>query len=185
MASRTLESMKDMDIISSDAFKVGEIVDVRYDPATWNVHSIKAKTEKSMAKTLSVGSGRSFISVAPGDYIMNDVMIMPESVSELDSVISVDKENVPALTFFERKKVVSKEGVTIGIVENVNVDTDMWTVLSVSVKLDKAAFDPLGLKKGLLSKTVIVIRSEYIEAASEMITLNQSVTDMKDEIVIE
>lgn len=185
MTSRTLESLKEMEVISSDAYKVGEIVDIRYDPATWKVIGIKAKTEKSVAKALSVGSGRSLVSIAPGEYVTNDVMLMPQFISELDSVISVDKDNAPTLSFFEKKKVVSKENVIIGMVENVNVDVDMWTVLSISIRMEKGAFEPLGLKKGLLSKTVIIVRSEYIEAVSDIITLNQSVADMKDEIVIE
>lgn len=185
MTSRTLQSLKEMEIISVDAYKVGEVLDVRYDPATWKVQGIKAKTEKGMSKALSVGSGRSLISIAPGDYTINDVMLMPQDISELDSVISVDSDNAPSLSFAENKKVVSKEGVVVGLVANVNIDTDLWSVLSISVKMDKGAFEPLGLKKGLLSKTIIIVRSEYIEAISDIITLNQSISDMKDEIVIE
>lgn len=185
MTSRTLGSLYRMDVISSDAFKIGEIEDIRYDPSTWKVQSMKVRTEKGVAKELSVGSGRSMVSVEPGDYTINDVMLMPYALKDMESVISVDKESAPALSFFERKKVVSKENVVIGIVENVNVDVDMWAVLSISVKLDKGAFEPLGLKKGLLSKTVIVVRTEYIQAASEIIMLNQSVNDMRDEIVVE
>lgn len=185
MASKTLKSLKGMEVISSDAYEIGEIVDVRYDHATWKVHGIKAKTEKGVAKSLSVGSGRSLISIAPGDYTINDVMLVPHDLDELDSIISVDSDNAPALSFAEDKKVVSRENVLIGTVTDVNIDVDLWTVLSISVKLDKGAFEPLGIKKNLFSKTVIVVRSEHIETISDIISLNQSLGDMKEEIVIE
>lgn len=185
MSSRTLGSLKEMDIITQDAYKVGQIVDIRYDPASWKVQFIKARTEKNASKMLSMGSGKSMVSLTPGDFLINDVVLIDENMDELSATVSADRDNAPTLSFMEGKKVVSREGVAIGIVQDVNVDVDLWTILSVSVRLDKGAFEPLGLKKGLLSKTVIVVRSEYIEATSDIITLNQSVTDMREEIIIE
>lgn len=185
MATRTLDSMKGLMIISADAFNIGEVTDIRYD-TNWDVVGIKAKTEKSMSKKIpAIGSGRSFIRIAPGDFIINDVMLMNEDVSDLGNTVTADADNVSALTFLEGKKVVSKENVVIGMVHNINVDTDLWTVPTISVKLDKVAFEPLNLKKGLLSKTVISIRTEHIATASDIITLNQGIEDMREEVVVE
>ena len=181
----SLESLKRMQIISSDAYSIGEIIDIRYDPSNWCVTGIRTRTEKSAAKTISAGSGKSIVQIKPSDYVINDVMLMQETLSELNSVVSQDSDNFPALSFIEGKKVSSSEGVPLGTVHNVNVDLTMWSVPSISLKLEKSAYEPLGLKKGLLSKTVIVIRSEYIQMISEIVSLNQSIVDLRNEIIIE
>jgi hypothetical protein len=185
MSMGTLETLKKMQIISADAFNVGEVVDIRYDPSNWNVVGIRAKTEKSAAKMMAAGSGKALIQIKPGDYVVNDVMLMKEHLADLKGIVEQDTENFPTLSFMEDKKVSSSEGLTLGVVQNINIDLSLWSVPSVSVRLDKGAYDMLGLKKGLLSKTVIVIHTEYIQAASDVITLNQNITDLRNEIIIE
>ena len=181
----TLDSLKKMQIISSDAYNVGEVVDIRYDPANWNVVGIRAKTEKSAAKMIAAGSGKSLIQIKPRDYVINDVMLMREHLSDLRNIVEQDTDNFPTLSFMEDKKVSSSEGLTLGVIQNVNIDISLWNVPSISVRLDKAAYDMLGLKKGLLAKTVIVIHTEYIQTASDVVTLNQNITDLRNEIIIE
>ena len=181
----TLDSLKKMQIISADAFNVGEVVDIRYNPANWNVVGIRAKTEKSAAKMIAAGSGKSLIQIKPRDYVINDVMLMREHLSDLRNIVEQDTDNFPTLSFMEDKKVSSSEGLTLGVIQNVNIDISLWSVPSISVRLDKAAYDVLGLKKGLLAKTVIVIHTEYIQTASDVVTLNQNITDLRNEIIIE
>jgi hypothetical protein len=185
MSMATLDSLKKMQIISSDAYNVGEVVDIRYDPANWNVVGIRAKTEKSAAKMIAAGSGKSLIQIKPRDYVINDVMLMREHLSDLRNIVEQDTDNFPTLSFMEDKKVSSSEGLTLGVIQNVNIDISLWNVPSISVRLDKAAYDMLGLKKGLLAKTVIVIHTEYIQTASDVVTLNQNITDLRNEIIIE
>jgi len=185
MSMATLDSLKKMQIISADAFNVGEVVDIRYNPANWNVVGIRAKTEKSAAKMIAAGSGKSLIQIKPRDYVINDVMLMREHLSDLRNIVEQDTDNFPTLSFMEDKKVSSSEGLTLGVIQNVNIDISLWSVPSISVRLDKAAYDVLGLKKGLLAKTVIVIHTEYIQTASDVVTLNQNITDLRNEIIIE
>ena len=185
MSMATLGSLKKMQIISADAYNVGEIVDIRYDPENWNVIGIKAKTEKSAAKVMAAGSGRSLIQIKPRDYVINDVMLMHEYLADLRNIVEQDTDNFPTLSFMEDKKVSSSEGITLGVIQSVNIDVSLWNVPSVSVRLDKSAYEALGLKKGLLSKTVIVIHTEYIQTASDVVTLNQNIGDLRNEIIIE
>ena len=185
MSMGTLESLKKMQIISADAFYVGEVVDIRYDPANWNVIGIRAKTEKSAAKIMAAGSGKVLVQIKPKDYVINDVMLMQEHLEDLRGSVEQDTDNFPTLSFLEDKKVSSSEGLTLGTIQSVNIDVSLWSVPSISVRLDKGAYEMLGLKKGLLSKTVIVIHTEYIQTASDVVTLNQNISDLRNEIIIE
>jgi len=185
MTTRTFATLTGLEIISSDAYKIGDLVDIRYD-TKWKVIGLTTKTDKNLAKKIdSIGSGRSLIRIEPKKFIINDVILMAESTSEIGPMITVDSENAESLSHLTGKKVVSEEGIILGTVYDVNVDTDLWTVPTISVKLEKIAFEPLGLKKGLFSKTVISIRTEYIESTGELISLNQKIEDMREEIVVE
>jgi sporulation protein YlmC with PRC-barrel domain len=185
MATMTFTSLSGLQIISSDAYRIGDLADIRYN-VKWKVVGLTTRTDKSLAKMIpSIGSGRSLIRIEPKKFIINDVILMKENTSELGPMITADTDNAESLSFLGGKKVVSSEGVILGTVYDVNVDTDLWTVPAISVKLDKIAFEPLGLKKGLFSKTVISIRTEYVASAGEMVTLNQGVRELREEIVVE
>ena len=184
--AKTLNSIKGLEIISADAFKVGIVNDIRYDPIRWKVASIKVKTEKDVTKFIpSLGSGRSMIQMTPRDFMINDVLLMSEEIGGLEPFIAVDSENSPALSAIDGMKVISKEGIEIGSVYDVNLDTDTWVIPTISIKLEKTGFEPLGLKKGLLSKTVISVRTEYIESVTTMVMLNQTTSEMRDDMVVE
>ena len=183
---RTLNSMRGLELVTADAFKIGIVNDLRYDLSRWKVSSLRIKTEKGISKIIpSLGSGRSMVKMCTRDFIINDVILMEEKVAELESFIEPDTDNALVLSALDGMSVVSKDGVELGTVYDVNVDTDMWTIPTISVKLDKTGFEPLGLRKGLLSKTVISIRTEYIETLTSLIMLNQNAAELKDDIVVE
>ena len=186
MVQKTLNALRGLEMVTADAFKIGIISDLRYDPSRWKVSSIKIKTEKGLTKRIpSLGSGRSMIQMCTRDFIINDIILMKEEIDDIETFIEPDSDNAPILSVLDGMKVVSKDGIELGTVYDVNVDTDMWAVPTISVKLDKLGFEPLGLKKGLLSKTVISIRTEYIETAASLIMLNQTAVELKDDIVVE
>ena len=186
MVQRTLNAMKGLELVTADAFKVGMINDLRYDPSRWKVSSIKLKTEKGLTKMVpSLGSGRSMVQMCTRDFIINDIMLMKEEIGEIETFIEPDSDNAPVLSVLEGMKVVSRDGIELGTVYDINIDTDMWMIPTISVRLDKTGFEPLGLKKGLLSKTVISIRTEYIETTTTLIMLNQNAVELKDDIIVE
>jgi len=185
MTTRTFAELSGLEIISSDAYKIGDLVDIRYD-TKWKVIGLTTRTDKSLAKKIqSIGSGRSLIRIEPKKFIINDVILMEEDTDQIGPMITVDTDNAESLSHLAGKKVVSGEGIIIGTLHDVNVDTDLWTVPTISVKLDKVAFEPLGLKKGLFSKTIISIRTEYIHSTGDIVSLNQKIEDMREEIVVE
>jgi len=186
MVQRTLNSMRGLELVTADAFKIGMINDLRYDPSRWKIASLKLRTEKGLTKKIpSLGSGRSMVQMCTRDFIINDIILMKEEIDDIEAFIEPDSDNSPTLSTLDGMNVVSKDGIELGTVYDINVDTDMWMIPTISVKLDKTGFEPLGLKKGLLSKTVISIRTEYIETTTTLIMLNQTAVELKDDIVVE
>ena len=185
MTTKAFSSLGGLQIISSDAYRIGDLADIRYN-TKWKVVGLTTRTDKGLDKVVpSIGSGRSLIRIEPRKFIIKDVILMGESTSELAPMITTDTDNAEALSSLMGKNVVSEEGVIIGTVYEVNIDIDLWTVPTISVKLDKVAFEPLGLKKGLFSKTVVSIRTEYIASSGEMITLNQNLKGLREDIIVE
>ena len=74
----------------------------------------------------------------------------------------------------------------MGVVDAVMVDLDGWSLNSLKVKLDKTAYDRLGIKKGLLfAKTVSGLMVSLIETVTENIMLNVTADELKDIVILD
>ena len=82
-------------------------------------------------------------------------------------------------------KVMSSENVLIGIVDSVQMDMDNWDLVSFKVKLDKGAYAPLEIKKGLLGKKVSGLLMTDISEISDVIKLSLNLAEVKSQVIVD
>ncbi|MDR0791230.1 MAG: hypothetical protein LBE47_01685 [Methanomassiliicoccaceae archaeon] len=179
-----LESLKDLQMISSDAYIVGDIMDVRYDPLEWNVVGLKVKSSKRPSGKLAVGSGKAVFLVRPNGFVLNDVMLLNQAVGDLKDLIVPDNNNISSLSTMVSAKVVTRDNILVGVVTTVMIDPDSWKVLSIVVRLDKTAIDAMKMKKGLFEKINVEIRSNMIQQAVDMIHLDEHIDGVKEKMTV-
>ena len=185
MALTEYDSVKGLEIITQDANIVGRVLDVRFEDLTWNIQGFKVKTESKISKMINV-SGKSIVLLQPGKYVIGDVILMPETIDSLKLKVIADNEGFKSVSVLVGKRVLSQENVIIGFVDSVQIDLENWTVVSMKVKLDKSAYQPLEIKKGLFGKKVSGLLMTHIEEiTAEDIKLNLNIFGIKSQIVIE
>ena len=185
MAIMDFDKVKGLEVIGQDACILGEVLDIRYEDLTWNIQGLKVKTEKAVSKKINVGSGKSMILVQPGKYTVGDVVLLPDSIDDSRNKISADTNDYQSVQDTIDMKVVSQESVLIGTVDSIQVDLDNWTVVSFKVKLDKTAYEPLGIKKGLFGKKVSGLMMTDIAEISDKITLSLGITVVKSQVIVD
>lgn len=174
------------EVISQDAFKVGDVQDIRYNPTTWDIEGLKVRCSKTVSSMISAGTSKAMIMLGPVQFSMNDVIVIPDDVEGANSYIRADSDSFAAVSYLLGRKVITADGVTVGAVESVLTDMDSWTLNSLRVKLDKTAYERLGIKKGLIfSKTVSGIMVNLIETVTENIILNATVDELKDIVIVD
>ena len=179
------ESVKGLDVVTQDALILGEILDIRFEDLTWNIQGFKIKSESKVSKMINVGSGKSMILLQPGKYVFGDVVLLPDTINEVKMRITSDNNNFKSLSKTLGMKVMTSENVLIGTVESIQIDLENWTVVSMKVKLDKGAYAPLEIKKGLLGKKISGLLMTDIAEISEVIKLNLNLYGVKTQVVID
>ncbi|MCW4029380.1 MAG: PRC-barrel domain-containing protein [Candidatus Bathyarchaeota archaeon] len=77
------------------------------------------------------------------------------------------------------KKVIAKNGMRIGEVEDVELDDNTWTVTKVDVKLTDEVAKLYGTKSGFMSKSVVPLPSNVVgPITGDDIVLKEQVTDI-------
>ena len=185
MALVDYDSVKGLEVITQDAYILGEVLDVRFEDLTWNIQGFKIKSESKISKMISVGSGKSMILLQPGKYAIQDVVVVPDNINEVRTRITTDNNNYKSLSDTIGMKVMSSENVLIGTVDSVQVDLDNWTVVSFKVKLDKGAYAPLEIKKGRLGKKVSGLLMSDISEMGDDIKLNLNLFGIKGQVVVD
>ena len=185
MALVDYDSVKGLEVITQDAYILGEVLDVRFEDLTWNIQGFKIKSESKISKMISVGSGKSMILLQPGKYAIQDVVVVPDNINEVRTRITTDNNNYKSLSDTIGMKVMSSENVLIGTVDSVQVDLDNWTVVSFKVKLDKGAYAPLEIKKGLLGKKVSGLLMTDIAEISDTIKLSLNLYGVKSQVIVD
>jgi sporulation protein YlmC with PRC-barrel domain len=185
MIMKELDKIQGLNVITQDAFLLGEVHDVRYNPTNWSVVGLQIRTEKAAASMLNAGVGKSMVVLGPGKYIFNDVILLPDKIDMAKDRITADNANVPSLNYISGKKVTSSEGVLVGNISSIFIDVEKWSVVSFKVRLDKNACAPLGIKKGLFAKTVSGILVAHIASVAENVNLALSMDELKNEIIVD
>ncbi len=185
MAMYEFDSVKGLDVITQDAYILGEVLDVRFEDLTWNIQGFKVKTQSKVSKMISVGSGKSMVLLQPGKYAIGDVIVLPDTIDGVRSRIAVDNNNYKTLSSVLGMKVMSNENVIIGTIDSIQMDLDNWNLVSMKVKLDKTAYAPLDIKKGLLGKKVSGLLMTDIAEITDVIRLNLSILEVKSQVIID
>ena len=185
MALSEHDIVKGLEVVTQDAYILGRVMDIRFEDLTWSIQGFKVKTESKISKIISV-SGKSMILLQPGKYTIADVVLMPDTVETVRLKIAADTDNFRTVSSLIGNKVVSQDDCLIGIVDSIQVDLDNWTVVSMKVKLDKTAYQPLEIKKGLFGKKVSGLMMTHISDIAEgTIKLNLNTFAVKSQIVID
>ena len=185
MALMDFDKVKGLEVIGQDACILGEVLDIRYEDLTWNIQGLKVKTEKAVSKKINVGSGKSMVLIQPGKYTIGDVVLMPDTIDDSRTRITVDTNDYQSVQDTIDMKVVSSENVIIGTVDSIQVDLDNWTVVSFKVKLDKTAYEPLEIKKGLFGKKVSGLLMTDIAEISDKIVLSLGISVVKSQVIVD
>ena len=184
MALVDYDSVKGLDIITQDALILGEVIDIRFEDLTWNIQGFKVKSESKVSKQINV-SGKSMLLLQPGKYTINDVVLLPDTIDVAKMRITADNSNFKSVSSLIGMKVMSKENFLIGTVDSIHVDLDNWTVVSMKVKLDKVAYAPLEIKKGLLSKKVSGLMMTDVAEIGENIQLGLDILTVKAQVTVD
>lgn len=161
-----------MNVVSGDAYIVGDIVDMRYDPVTWVLEGLKVRCTKTTSNLIGAGTGKSMILLGPAELIVNDVVLLPENLEDAKPYIRADTDALSSVAYLYGRKVVSSDGMILGTMESVMVDLDSWTIHSFKLKVDKAACQVLGIKKGIFAKTVTGLVTANVSTVTENVNLN-------------
>ena len=185
MAMYEYDDLKNLDVITQDAYILGEILDVRYEDLTWNIKGLKVKSQSKVSKMINVGSGKSMLLLQPGKYAINDVLVLPDAIDGVMMRVTADNNNFKSLADTLGMKVMSSENVLIGYVDSIQMDLESWKLISMKVKLDKNAYAPLDIKKGLLGKKVSGLLMTDISEVSDVIKLSLNITEVKSQVIVD
>lgn len=84
---------------------------------------------------------------------------------------------------FRGKKVIGVKGVLIGDIEDVDLDIDTWKATHIRIHLNDEVAKQLGFRTSRLinlSKPVISLPVEAIDQVGDVITLKDSIKEVKD-----
>lgn len=186
MASMDFSEFKGMQVITQDAYILGEVNDVACD-GSWNIEGIKVTTSKTMSKMLNTGSGKSIVLLETGDYAINDVMLLPTDLNSARPSITVDKDDKQSLLLMLGSKVMTSDGLLVGNVEKIIIDNENWTAVSMKIKMDKGAYVPLNIKKGLIGSKVLsgILMTDIAAVTINDITLNLDTEGVKGQVIVD
>jgi len=177
-----LVSLKNVQIISADAFEVGNLDDVRYDPFDWNVKGLRVTSKRS--SKLGGGIGKTAVMILPDKFVLNDVILLNQTMERVRESAVPDNRNISLLFPILSARVVTRDNISVGTVQDIVIDTAEWKVKSIVVRLERDAMDAMGLKKGLFSKINVEIRTNLIISTTDMVHLNEEMDGVKDNMTI-
>lgn len=179
-----MDSIKGLSIVTRDAYILGEVVDARYDPRTWEVAGLVVRSSRTASGMLNAGAGRSMILLKPGRLAVMDVMLSDMDFGALSGSVAADSGALPAVSALAGMRLRTSDGFLLGTAERAMIDTAEWTVQSLEVKLDKGAMAELGLKRGLLSKAAASLPVADVASVGDAILLSPTVAELKEDMAI-
>jgi sporulation protein YlmC with PRC-barrel domain len=178
----TFDSVIGKQMITSDAYDIGDITDMRYDPFEWNGIGLRFKSKRS--EKLAAGFGKANVLILPGKFELNDVMIIAPVLARVKDLAIADNDNMSSLSAVMDSKVVTKDNLLVGTVTNVLIDPSLWKVSSFIVRLDKTAIEAMGMKKGLFAKIIVEVRTDIILSSKDMVHLNEPMANLRERLMV-
>lgn len=174
-----------IDVIGQDAYRIGRVEGVCYDPSDWKIIGLVVKCDKRISELIGAGSSKSRIMMKPDSFVLNDVLLLADDVEGMKSYVSQYNESYSAAGNLLGKPVTTGDDKPLGTVKAVKLNLDDWFVQSFVVKLDKEAYAPLNLKKGLFSKDISGITTDHVDVTSENIRLKLTMEQVRDVAVLD
>ena len=81
------------DVITKDAYKLGEIQDYSCETVSWSIMGLRVKSGNNVAPLLNIGSGKSMILLQPDDFTINDDVLLDDTIEEVRSKITADRSD--------------------------------------------------------------------------------------------
>ena len=175
------ESLIDkIDVISQDAYRIGRIEGVRYDPHDYTISGLVVKCEKEVSNMINAGSSKSRIMMRPTSFEVHDVLLLGDTVEDAKSYIETDKDTLSSVDNLISMSVATADEKLLGTIKAVHLDLGGWYIHSFTIKLDKEAHAPLGLKKLLLAKEISGIMADHVSMVSDKVHLTLTMDEVKD-----
>jgi sporulation protein YlmC with PRC-barrel domain len=173
-------SLKETEVITDDAYLVGNIHDVNYSSRSWDVHSLFVRGVKGLGDVLGASAFRKLqFSLVVDDYALNDVLLIPETRDQLQRALASDENDTEKIGSLIGKTVMSLDEIPIGTIEDVGIDTDAWKINSFKVKMEKNVATALDIKLGLLNKTASGLLTNHVESVTKTVNLAHKVEELR------
>ncbi len=182
---RMFSFLKDKSIISSDAYVVGDVIDVYYESESWVIRSIGVRGSKGLGEVLGVSAFRKpQFSLNIGAYDINDVVLIPETRDQLQKALVADNTGTDKATALMGKKVVT-DLVPIGTIADIGIDLDMWRINSFKLKVEKSMAEALDVKLGLINKTASGLLTSHIRSVTDVVSLSRKVEELRGNFTLD
>lgn len=172
------------DVITKDAYILGKIQDYSCETISWSIIGLKVKSTSSVAPLLNVGSGKSMILLQPDDFMMNEVVLSDDTIESIRSKITADSSDYLSVNSMIGMSVFASDGLLIGTIDSFEVDFSKWRLISMRIKLDKSAHQPLGVKKILFGKKIGGILMSQIDGMKDSIILSLDTDSIRNQMII-
>ncbi len=169
-----------MDVISQDAYRVGRVEGVRYDQNDYTICGLVVKCEKDVSAIIGGGSSKSRVMMKPESFEIRDVLLLADTVEDARSYIQPDTDALSSVDNLIGQAVVTADQLPLGTIKAVHLDLSGWYIHSFTIKLDKEAHAPLGLKKVLLAKEITGIMADHISVVSDKVHLTLKMEEVKE-----
>ncbi len=171
-------------VITDDAYILGQITDYSCETVGWNIIGLRVKTEASVAPMLNIGSGKSLILLQTGDFRMKDVVLLDDALESVRSKITPDEPDRITVNKMLGMKVFASDGLLVGTIDNLEIDHTKWKILSMNIKLDKAAHQALDIKKILFGKKISGILMSQIDGIKDSVILSLDTKGVRNQMVV-
>lgn len=183
-----IKALKGMKVVTDDAYDIGTIIDAKCRNNDWKVVGVKISSttrpreyNSSFKSTIVLETSGTF------NYCIKDVFMTRKSFKDTMGRVIPDDSSQLNVSNMIGKKVLTMDGLIIGTVDTVFLDTESWNLVTFSVKLSSEGHAHLGVKKGLiLSKKVSgILMSQVGSVTDVMVQLKVNCDTLKSVIVIE
>ena len=169
-------------IITKDAFEFGTVTDLRCENVSWKVVGLKVKLGSSVSSDYKSLSSKTAL-LGPDDFVINDYMLTNKTRNSIRSKVTADDKSIQSISELKGIKVHTSDALLLGTVSSVAVDTSKWEIDSITVKLDKDAYDALDIKRSLKSRKGYGIKMSDIKGVSDTVVISVDSKEVKSRLI--
>ncbi len=178
-----LNNFLNMPIISMDAHIIGDISDLRFNPADWEIQNIVFIGSNSVCNTAQFRT-KAKLCIKPGKSIIKDVYLIPDKAEGVLSKVFPDNFSLMSAKSLISKDVETKNGINLGTVESVIFDTDKWQITGFKIKLNRQTQKEMGVK-GLFSKSASGLVAAHVSNINEDIVLKKTLKEIQRVLILD